>query len=141
MCLFVSQKCFHYPGPFVVLYVFQIFFFYFYEDCDEDFNQVFFESVNFFWLNGHFDNLILSIYKHEMSFHFLVSFSVFLFSNLKFQLYKSFTSLVRSNSICFILFEVTKFHDTILNAGWYKERLLIFFQGDYISYLLKLLFL
>lgn len=39
--------------------------------------------------------LILLTYEHEMFFHFMVSFSIFLFRELKFSLQRSFASLVR----------------------------------------------
>jgi len=45
--------------------------------------------------NDHFYNLILPIHEHGRSFHFLRSFSVYFFRDMKFLSYRYFTYLLR----------------------------------------------
>jgi hypothetical protein len=62
------------------------------------------ESIDCFQQDSHFAILILLIHEHGRSFHLLRSSSISFFRDLKFLLYRYFTSLVRVIPRYFILF-------------------------------------
>lgn len=82
------------------------FFFYFSEKCFKYFDLDFTESVSVFGRLVIFMVLILTIHKHMLLFHFVVSFCISFSSDLKFSINLSSTCLdLLQNILDFIFFD------------------------------------
>jgi hypothetical protein len=82
--VFFAQDCCCYSKSFVLPYELQDWFFSLYEECHQNFDGDFIEHTDFFGSIAIFTILILQILENGRSFHLLLSFLIFFFSDIVF---------------------------------------------------------